>query len=99
MPLIVVGTQSDLRDDPTNIEKLARQKTRPISIEQGERLAKEVGAVKYTECSALTQRGLKNVFDEVSLPDDVWCLCAANAVRRPSSLRSSRPWSRRRQSA
>lgn len=59
-----MGTQIDLRDDPGVMDKLARQRQRPITFEAGERLARELGAVKYVECSALTQKGLKNVFDE-----------------------------------
>ena len=66
VPCLIVGTQVDLRDDSQVIEKLSRQKQRPVALEQGERLARELGAVKYVECSALTQKGLKNVFDEVS---------------------------------
>ena len=65
---MIVGTQIDLRDDAQVIEKLGRQKQRPVTAEQGERLARELGAVKYVECSALTQKGLKNVFDEVRQP-------------------------------
>jgi hypothetical protein len=41
-------------------------KARRITLEQGELLAKTFGAVKYVECSAVTQTGLKNMFDEVS---------------------------------
>ncbi|VDN23785.1 unnamed protein product [Gongylonema pulchrum] len=66
-PFLLVGTQIDLRDDPLYIEKLAKIKQRPISFELGEKLAKELKAVKYVECSALTQKGLKNVFDEAIL--------------------------------
>lgn len=66
VPCLIVGTQIDLREDPQVLEKLARQKQRPVTSEQGERLARELGAVKYVECSALTQKGLKNVFDEAS---------------------------------
>jgi cell division control protein 42 len=65
VPCLIVGTQTDLRDDPGVREKLARQKMQPIRKEDGDRMAKDLGAVKYVECSALTQYKLKDVFDEV----------------------------------
>ena len=54
-PFLLVGTQIDLRDDAATIDKLAKNKQKPISIEQGDKLQKELRAVKYVECSALTQ--------------------------------------------
>lgn len=36
----------------------------PIQYSQGVAMSKEINAVKYLECSALTQKGLKTVFDE-----------------------------------
>ncbi|KOB74555.1 Cdc42, partial [Operophtera brumata] len=50
-----IRTLIDLRDDPATMEKLAKIKQKPVSLEQGEKLAKELKAVKYVECSALTQ--------------------------------------------
>lgn len=43
-----------------------KQKMSPVTKDMGERMAKELGAVRYVECSALTQFKLKDVFDEVS---------------------------------
>eukprot|EP01122_Echinamoeba_exundans_P001720 TRINITY_DN11727_c1_g1_i1.p1 TRINITY_DN11727_c1_g1~~TRINITY_DN11727_c1_g1_i1.p1 ORF type:complete len:224 (-),score=60.05 TRINITY_DN11727_c1_g1_i1:222-809(-) len=63
-PIVLCGTKLDLREDPETIEKLAQKRQAPISYEQGMSMMKEIGAVKYMECSALTQKGLKAVFDE-----------------------------------
>eukprot|EP01129_Flabellula_baltica_P006113 TRINITY_DN2259_c1_g2_i1.p2 TRINITY_DN2259_c1_g2~~TRINITY_DN2259_c1_g2_i1.p2 ORF type:complete len:199 (-),score=48.46 TRINITY_DN2259_c1_g2_i1:66-662(-) len=63
-PLILVGTKVDLRDHAETQQKLAAKKQAPISYEQGLQMMQELGARKYMECSALTQQGLKAVFDE-----------------------------------
>ena len=63
-PILLVGTQIDLREDQTVKERLAKAKQRPMTKEMGEKLAKDIKAIKYMECSAMTQEGLKDVFDE-----------------------------------
>ncbi|CAF4348597.1 unnamed protein product, partial [Rotaria magnacalcarata] len=55
-PIILVGTKVDLRDDKSVIDKLREKKLSPISTLQGESMRKEIGALKYLECSALTQK-------------------------------------------
>ena len=70
MPCLIVGTQVDLREDNAVKDKLSKQRMAPVKKEDGERMARELGAVKYVECSALTQYKLKDVFDEVGLLDD-----------------------------
>eukprot|EP00041_Stephanoeca_diplocostata_P006507 m.87416 g.87416 ORF g.87416 m.87416 type:complete len:193 (-) comp16402_c0_seq1:456-1034(-) len=66
-PWLLVGTQNDLRNDQATTDKLAKAQQKPVSVEDAEALAKNLKAVKYVECSALTQKGLKDVFDEAIL--------------------------------
>ena len=64
IPIVLVGTKTDLREDSSIIERLRERGVTPVSQRDGVRLAKEINAVKYLECSALTQEGVKEVFDE-----------------------------------
>jgi len=64
VPIILVGTKIDLRTDEKTLEDLRKQGKQPINPQQGAEKAKEISALKYLECSALTREGLKNVFDE-----------------------------------
>jgi len=82
-PFLLVGTQMDLRTDPATITNLEKKTKKPVNAEQGKRLASELGAVAYVECSALTQEGMKNVFDEALMaalnkedePEKKRCCC------------------------
>eukprot|EP01087_Luapelamoeba_hula_P010787 TRINITY_DN2872_c0_g1_i1.p2 TRINITY_DN2872_c0_g1~~TRINITY_DN2872_c0_g1_i1.p2 ORF type:complete len:202 (+),score=41.23 TRINITY_DN2872_c0_g1_i1:288-893(+) len=59
---ILVGTKIDLREDKATVESTKGEKL--PTTEQGKRLAQDIGAECYLECSALTQNGLKKVFEE-----------------------------------
>jgi len=64
VPIILVGTKSDLRNDQSMVQQLSAKGMSIVTSEEAASRSDEIGAVKYLECSALTQEGLKNVFDE-----------------------------------
>jgi len=64
VPILLVGTKSDLRKDSNTEKQLQSRGQSMVESEKATAMAKEVGATKYLECSALTQEGLKQVFDD-----------------------------------
>ena len=64
VPILLVGTKMDLRSNKDTLKKLEEQGLVPVSTSQGNAQAKDIGAIEYLECSALEQRGLKDVFDQ-----------------------------------
>ncbi len=59
---ILVGTQADRRPAPSGASSAAGAQGAFVSHGEGARLAKDLGAVTYIECSALTREGLREVF-------------------------------------
>ncbi|KAK2763299.1 Rho GTPase [Arachnomyces sp. PD_36] len=60
-PLILVGLKSDLRTKSTCIELLKSQGLTPVTPEQGQAVAQQMGAI-YVECSSKEMRGVDGVF-------------------------------------
>ncbi|XP_072547683.1 ras homolog family member Ga [Salminus brasiliensis] len=64
VPFLLVGTKMDQREDQEILKKLKEQNLTPVTKPQGEALAREIRAIKYLECSALKQVGVREVFME-----------------------------------
>jgi len=64
VPRILVGTKMDTRDDKDRLEQLQEKKLKPITFQQGKKMAKELGCISYIECSAITKRGFRDVFGQ-----------------------------------
>ncbi|CAJ0582861.1 unnamed protein product, partial [Mesorhabditis spiculigera] len=59
VPVLLIGTKEDAWENQPESDR--------ISVEKVKRLAEEMGCASFVACSALTQRGLKQVFDEAFL--------------------------------
>lgn len=66
VPFLLCGTKIDMREDPMTIELLKSKGMALISYEEGVKVANEVGAAGYVECSSITQTGLLDVFNEAA---------------------------------
>ena len=55
-PFILCGLKSDLRDGDNHGKPM-------VNASDAEKMARDIGAVAYCECSALSRKGLANVFD------------------------------------
>eukprot|EP00823_Brevimastigomonas_motovehiculus_P005126 TRINITY_DN35_c0_g1_i1.p1 TRINITY_DN35_c0_g1~~TRINITY_DN35_c0_g1_i1.p1 ORF type:complete len:193 (+),score=39.33 TRINITY_DN35_c0_g1_i1:154-732(+) len=64
VPIVLVGTKSDLRNDSNMQGTLAAKGLHMVTQEEALTRCKEISGISYKECSALTQDGLKTVFDE-----------------------------------
>jgi small GTP-binding protein len=63
VPVVLCGNKSDLRDDEKTKDQLKAQGLKFVSPEAAEAMRQEVNAAAVVECSALTRKGVKNVFD------------------------------------
>jgi GTPase SAR1 family protein len=91
-----LGTKIDLREDREFVNQLQKQNIQPIKREQGQRLCKKIRAFKYVECSALTQKGLKQVYNPYSFSLSIFSFSfqvfddAVRAVLSPKTSKVSK---------
>ena len=65
-PIVLVGTKTDTRTDSVIVKALKRRSWKAVSRNKGVKLMKDISAVRYLECSAMSRKGLKKVFDTVA---------------------------------
>ncbi|KAL4238474.1 hypothetical protein ACF0H5_003182 [Mactra antiquata] len=82
-PIILVGTQCDLRNDVKVLIELAHYNEKPVTEAEAKKLAEEIGALNYMECSALTQKNLKEVFDSA-------ILSALDMFKKPKAMKRNK---------
>jgi len=67
VPVILIGTKKDLRNDAGAVEYLSLSKEKPVTTEQGQQVAALIKAYAYLECSSRTREGVQQVFETATL--------------------------------
>ena len=66
VPIIIVCGHAEWKYDPGEMKKAELKDDKMMSREIGDKLARELGAVKYIEYSNKTGRGVKILIDEIA---------------------------------
>ncbi|KAI8882867.1 hypothetical protein K501DRAFT_220355 [Backusella circina FSU 941] len=61
--LMLVALKCDLRDDEVSLKK---KNDKPILYEEGLEVAKKINAIRYLECSAKHNRGVRECFEQAA---------------------------------
>ena len=79
IPVILVGTKADLRNNEYEIERLRECGQHAVTYTEGVAMAKSIGAEAYIECSAKEDYNVAAVFDEAM---DVFFRNEAKATKK-----------------
>ena len=63
VPIILVGTKKDLRNNEYTKRKQMKMKLKPITLLEGQSMAKNINAIAYFECSAMNAVGVQELFE------------------------------------
>ena len=63
VPIVLLGTKLDLRNDKETLDKFEESNESPITYIEGLEMADNIKAFNYLACSALPQEHVNNVFD------------------------------------
>jgi GTPase SAR1 family protein len=63
VPIVIVGTKTDLRDDPEVVSKLKTKGLSPTTFEMASKLARDLNLNTAVECSSLNGENVHHVFD------------------------------------
>ncbi|KAJ5069052.1 rho-related gtp-binding protein rhod [Anaeramoeba ignava] len=70
--VFLVGLKADLRKDPDVIQNLSYSQQEPVSPQAGIKIAHDLNAVKYIECSSVSHKGIDTLIHQsvLALSDD-----------------------------
>lgn len=63
-PIILIGTQADLRDDESIVDKLNVKGQRPINAREAVAISRRLGTACYLECSPVMKKRMKQVMND-----------------------------------